>query len=348
MVSMSTFDASKHPRGQVTNAGQFRIKENDAPTAQLTLPPGAEGFLARKREALLARGFVPATPGPSTAGTPLSAKGIENWWVDAIVRSEVRTDGMAYPVIPDDYTPSGGVGRALSGRRRTYRKVYQSGELSVRMPSVSAIRRFSAENDNETFDVPVSAEGPAGNPISGHVRVTQTSPGRWVVTAINMPPAAQSKVAEAVNAILEARRPTYALAEIEHAGGLLARAKERRAAAGASLVKNETSAWIRATGYNDETGEAILNLQGRHYGYEVPRGVYDYVTTASSPGAAYNALIKGRYESHAVDECSNCGRWYRQGSVHACPDHRAPTGNVTLHSRRIQAFVLGEPLPARV
>lgn len=347
MVSMSTFDTSKHPRGQVANAGQFRLKENDAPAVQLTLPAGAEGFLARKREALLARGFVPATPGPSTAGTPRSASGIDFWWGDAIVRSEVRTDGKAYPMLPDDYTPSRGDGRALSGRRRTYRKVYQSGELSVRMPSASAIKRFAAENDNETFDVPISAEGPAGNPISGHVRVTQTSPGRWAVTAINMPPAAQAKVAEAVNAILEARRPSFALSQVEAAGGLLARAKERRAAAGADLVKNETSAWIQATGYNDETGEAILNLQGRHYGYEVPRGVYDYVTTASSPGSAYNALIKGRYDSHAVDGCKTCGRWYRAGTVHACPAHRAPTGKVTLHSKRIQAFVLGEPLPAQ-
>lgn len=348
MVVMSTFDASLHPRGQAANAGQFKVKENSAPTGQLVVPAAAEGFLARKRAALLERGFVPATPGPSTAGTPLNAEHIENWWMDAHLRTEVRTDGKAYPVLPDDYTPSGGSGRALSGKRRTYRKVYKSGELAIRMPSAASIRRYADELGGETFDVPISAEGPAGNPISGHVRVTQTSPGRWAVTAINMPPAAQGKVAEAVNAILEARRPTFALQEAEAAGGLLARAKERRAAAGARMVKNETSGWIQATGYNDETGEAILNLQGRHYGYEVPRGVYDYVASAQSPGAAYNSLIKGRYDSHSVTGCSNCGRWYREGAAHACPAHRAPTGRVTAHTQRIQAYVLGEPAPAAV
>lgn len=32
---MSTYDESKHPRGQAANAGQFREKSNDAPTASL-------------------------------------------------------------------------------------------------------------------------------------------------------------------------------------------------------------------------------------------------------------------------------------------------------------------------
>lgn len=39
MVSMSSFDESKHPRGQVGNAGQFATKTNQAPTVELTEVP---------------------------------------------------------------------------------------------------------------------------------------------------------------------------------------------------------------------------------------------------------------------------------------------------------------------
>lgn len=339
---MSTFDESLHPRGQAANAGQFRTRFDYAPHGQLE-EPQPQSFLARKRAALLARGFVPATPGPSTAGSPRRAGDAQPWWMDAFARAEVRTDGKAYPMIPDDYTPSQGAGRSLSNKRRTYRKLYQSGEIAIRMPSATAVRRFSEELGNGTFDIPVSAEGPAGNPISGHVRVTQHADGRWTTTAINMPPNAQEKVAEAVAAILEARRPTFALTQAEQAGGLIARARERRAGAGAAMVSNERSSWIESTGYNDETGEMVLNLQGRHYGYQVPRGVYDYVVSAPSPGAAYNSLVKGRYDSHGVDRCADCGRCYRAGTatVHRCPTHRPPTGKVTVHTQRVYAFVMG-------
>lgn len=347
MVGMSSFDESLHPRGQASNAGQFRTKENDAPTGELAEPPltGVQGFLARKRAALLQRGFVPATPGPTSSGTPRQAAGLDSWWTEAIARSEVRLDGKSYPQMPDDYTPSGGAGRALSGKRRTYRKLYQSGEIAVRMPSAAAIRRFSAEIGNDTFDFPISAEGPAGNPVSGHVRVTQTAPGCWAVTAINMPPAAQEKIGEAVNAILEARRPSYALADAEHAGGLVARARERRAAAGVKLAAIESSSWMRSAGYNDDTGEMIVDLQGRQYGYTTPRGVYEYMVTAPSPGAAYNALVKGRYDSHPVTSCPNCSRWFAEGTRHHCTAHRAPGEKVSLHNQRVRAYVMGEPLP---
>lgn len=36
MVGMTTFDESKHPRGQAANPGQFASKTNDAPTGGLT------------------------------------------------------------------------------------------------------------------------------------------------------------------------------------------------------------------------------------------------------------------------------------------------------------------------
>lgn len=38
MVGMTSYDESQHPRGQATNAGQFRAKQNDAPTGVLDNP----------------------------------------------------------------------------------------------------------------------------------------------------------------------------------------------------------------------------------------------------------------------------------------------------------------------
>lgn len=342
---MSTFDETLHPRGQAGNLGQFKAKENRAPTATLEAPrSGYDTFIEAKRQALLARGFVPATPGPSTAGTPRTRAGIRNWWRDAHSRSELRTDGKSYHQMPDDYTPGELPGRSLTGKRRTYRKLYQSGEIALRMPSATAIRRYSKEIGSQTFDVPITAEGPAGNPVSGHVRITETTPGRYSVTAINMPVNAQEKVAEAVNAVLENRRPSIALSEVERNGGLLARARARRTAAGTKTQAIDNSDWINAVGYNRDSGEIVLSLQGRHYGYEVPEGIYEYVTTAPSAGKAYNALIKGKYPSHQIDQCDTCSAWTRMGEEHTCYAHRAPTGDAKPHNDRVRAYVMGGPV----
>lgn len=342
---MRAFDSSKHPRGQAANRGQFRAVPNDAPNGGLTPNNSVAAFLERKRQALLERGFVPATPGRSIAGSPRNAGRADEWWNEALMRAEVRLDGKDIPQMPDDNTPSQGQGRSLVGRRRTYRKLYQSGEIAVRMPSAAAIRRYSQEVGGATFDVPITAEGPAGNPISGYVRVTETRPGQWNVAPVNLPRGAEAKVAEAVNAVLEARRPTFALTDVEHAGGLLARARERRAASGVQLADID-SGWIRGAGYNDETGEVVLDLQGRRYAYEVPRGVYEYVMQAPSPGRAYNELIKGSYPSHPVTKCTRCDRSYREATPHACTAQRTDTGIVPIHNARVRAIVLRQPIPA--
>ncbi|MBN9214108.1 MAG: hypothetical protein J0J04_04705 [Microbacterium sp.] len=41
---MSTFDENLHPRGQAANPGQFKAKENDAPTGSLTAPDAPNPF----------------------------------------------------------------------------------------------------------------------------------------------------------------------------------------------------------------------------------------------------------------------------------------------------------------
>lgn len=345
---MKAFDESQVRRGGVANPGRFTNKTNSAPATVLsdeaTTPApkrGLAAFIQSKRDAFLKRGFVPATAGPSTAGTPRNRVGIDNWWRDAQVHGEVRADGKSHHQMPDDYTPSGLDGRSLSGNRRTYRRLYASDEIAIRMPSVTSIRRYSREIGRETFDVPITAEGPAGKPVSGHVRITETAPGRFTVSAINMPPNAQAKVAEAVNAVLESRRPTTALRDAAAGGGLLARADERRAAAGAQLTQTDNSSFVRGVGYNEARGEMVINLNGRHYAYEVPKGVFEYVASSHSVGKSYNAQIKGRYDSHAVEQCTRCARWSRAVERHACAGHRPPTGIAKPYNDRVRAVVMG-------
>lgn len=342
MVGMGVFDESKHPRGQAHNAGQFRKKAGTAPEGELVEPQSSfDEFLARKREALLARGFVQATPGPATSGSPLTREGIDNWWTDVHARGEVSLNA-SYPQMPDDYTPGGHSGLSLAGHRRTYRRLYKSEEIALRMPSASAIRRFSKENPGTTFDVPISAEGRAGNPVSGHVRVTRTAPGKWSVTAINMRANAQERVAEAVNSILESRRPSFALDEVKLAGGLIEKARERRVASGVSLVEIEGSKWIRSAGYNDAAGEMVINLNGRQYGYTLPRSSYELVANAVSPGATYNALVKGKHDRHTVINCKSCGHWHREDVKHSCMTHRDRSPKPSAYNLRVRAFILGE------
>jgi hypothetical protein len=341
---MSNFNPIDHPRE--TQTGKFVEKTHSAPQSTLSgtekTATLVDRVLSERRELLLQRGFLPASYGPATSGTPVEREGIEAWWSDARLRSEISMDDTKrHPVMPDDYTIAETTGRALSGKRRTHRMLYKSDEIALRMPSASAIRRFANEMQGATFDVPISAEGPAGNPVSGHVRVTKHGPGNYSVSAINMPPAAQERVAEAVNAILEARRPSFALKDAQRVGGLVKLAQERRANAGAPMVEIERSMWMRGAGYNKESGEMTINLKGRTYGYKVPQSVFDTVVHAASPGAAYNNLVKGKYDSHAVTECTKCKNWHAKDAQHSCMKHKSPSGIVTPYMTTVKAYILG-------
>jgi hypothetical protein len=72
--------------------------------------------------------------------------------------------------MPDDNTPSMHTGQATSGHRRTHRMNYGNKDIQLRMPSATAIRRFSQDKGNPTFDVPVSVSVKGGAPVQGWVR----------------------------------------------------------------------------------------------------------------------------------------------------------------------------------
>lgn len=224
----------------------------------------------------------------------------------------------------DDATPAMLAGRGLSGHRRTPRVRYHGQDIELRMPSATAIKRFSKASGESTFDVPVTGaypdRGGGRRPVSGWVRVTASPGGRWTAVALGFPPGGDETVAEAVSAVLEARRPSFALRDTAE---LIARHRARPAAQGAE-VHQVDSAWISAVGYDDDAQLMITQTAaGRVYGHLVSRARYDAVEGAQSKGRMFNRLVKGS-GSVPVANCPSCGRFFAQSAPHSCPTPAAP------------------------
>ena len=279
-------------------------------------------------------GYTPAVSVES-ATNPRYTDGIDQWWSQHYERMEQPADGKAYAMMPDDYTPKETGGHALSGKRRTHRMRYSGAGVDLRMPSATAIKRFSAENGKRTFDVPIEMEHADGR-ITGFVRVTQGAGGVWDVQALNMPPKAAARAAESVACVLEARRPTIALAQAEAqyaahrarkvnatlqgASPLHQRRVDRVAAEGTRLaVPRVQSPVVKSLGYDRGTGTMTIRLKNRYYGYQVPPEVFQEIGNSTSPGSAYNQLVKAKGAKRVeVSHCSKCRRWTAAGVTHKC------------------------------
>ena len=212
-----------------------------------------------------------------------------------------------------------------SGARTGWRTATRPAGFTLRMPSATSIKAFDRETGG-TFDVPVSARDAAGRTVSGWVRVTHHR-GGWASTPVgDFGPRTGAQVAESVAAVLEARRPSRALNEV---GDLLARRRERQRVQGVpvSAVK---STFIAGVGYDKATGTmAVAMTGGRLYGYQVPPEVHRAVAESTSPGGAYNALVKGTGRA-GIARCERCGRFYPDtagaqlpGAAHAAARHDA-------------------------
>lgn len=276
-----------------------------------------------RRQALLDGGFVPAKPALSR--TPARVAGDAGaWWDEHFASGEYAHPEGTYPKMPDDISPSMGAGDALSGRRRTYRMAYSGAGTTLRMPSVSSIRTFAADPRNRTFDIPVTVSTPDGREISGWVRATGEG-HLWDTQALGFDGADQAAVAEAVTAVLEARRPTRALAE---AGDLVARVAARQAAAGVTS-RELVSSWITTAGYDGSSGTMVMTTNsGRSYGFQVDRNTFETMVGSHSPGRVFNQLIKGQSHRTEVTQCALCHRWSTVGGHH-CVLEPAPRGPAT-------------------
>ena len=286
----------------------------------------ADEALAR-HNALMDAGYVPAV---ATRGIdPATTAGIETWWGDHFVTAEYRASGEGFAQMPDDNTPGMGAGNALSGNRRTHRVKYRGTDMTLRMPSATAIKRFASETDEATFDVPVggrypNAGGGADLQVAGWVRVTKSPNGNWSAVGMGFPTGGDEAVAEGVSSILEARRPTHALRD---AGSLIAKHRERLIARGAPL-RAVSSQWISAVGYDEASGVmATQTATGAVYGHVVPKQAFGAVAEAQSPGSMFNKMVKGSARVE-VGNCDSCGRFFSAAATHSCPAPVAPKEGV--------------------
>lgn len=294
-------------RPEATGVELVEVEENDIAS-----------FLADRRERIRASGFVPPVAAPRATGDPRSSAYLQEWWEAEHAVAEYGHESGSYPQMPDDFTPSRGLGHALSGHRRTHRMAYAGAGVSMRMPSVTSIRRYASETKQATFDVPVTASYPGGE-VTGWVRVTRSEDGTWATRGLGFSKEASAYVAEAVQCVLEARRPSRALADT---GNLLERRRQRAAQIGTHIAEVRSS-WIKAAGYDKATGTMVLTTATHEYGYRVPSEVFSRVTTARQPGGVFNQMVRGRATRVEVRQCERCQRFSADLVSHRCPPREA-------------------------
>lgn len=285
--------------------------------------------LSEDREAAIAAG----EPVPAIFATGDSGHAPDRWWDTQASIAEWAGEGAAFPKMPGDWTPQRTGGTADTGLRRTHRMTYEGNGFTLRMPSATSIRSFSAAGRG-AFDIPVEATDEHGRCITAWVRAVQHKPGHWSVSGLGFGGATDAKVSEAVASVLESRRPTAA---VRQAGDLIEKHRQRLADRGESL-QPVRSGWIAAVGYSDadrivmmhtqaRTNAAGLHVPGRTYATQVPPEVFEELQTADRPGAVYNRLVKGR-PGQMVASCGRCGRTYAASRAHDCPaliaDHTQP------------------------
>ena len=321
--------------------GTFGEQHLPEPASLLGAPTPAQTYGLRAMD-LAGGGHVDAVTYQAVGRPDVADELRAEWWDTARVAAEYAADGRGYPQMPDDYTPSMTAGQALSGHRRTHRMAYRGSGMTLRMPSATSVRAF-ARNESSTFDVPITAEyrrddGSTGS-VTGWVRVTRFSDREWSTTPIGFKGDTGAPYAEAVAAVLEARRPTAGLRE----AGDLIEAHRRRVTQGGTTLAPLRSSWIDSMSYDTNTGTMFTQTKkGGLYGHQVPEGVHAAIAHSPRPGEVFNRMRKNRRlnEPVAVASCPRCQRVYSTAVGHHCAGHQAPTGQVwdkTVQARRSAA-----------
>lgn len=321
---------SRQPKGQAI-AGEFATERKGESSVELASPEQAQALMVRnrwanffeKRAQQMERfGYAQATSITSNLDNRSTSK-LDQWWANQMSVGEYQRSG-GHLKMPDDYTPSMKKGRALSGHRRTYRKRYGGANMELRMPSVTAIKRFSAGNKRRSFDVPMSVtQGhKSGFAVHTSVRVTEFGPNEWKVESIagNLSEAQALHLEESVQALLESRRPEFALREMTEAA-----AREKRLArVRAEGVERQQidSTFVTSAAYDENTGTLAVTMgqnRRRIYAYGgLGKGALAGLVSSPSPGKFYNDVIKGHASAVKVEECRKCGRTYFGDVQHRC------------------------------
>ena len=287
-----------------------------------------------RAEQLRNAGYVSADTLMNT-GNVHDTSGRADWWDRAAATSEIAN--LAIPQMPEDNTPGMTGGAADSGKRRTHRMKYEGENFAMRMPSHTAMHRFADELAEKgldaTFDVPVEAVGAAGNSPLGWVRATRLPGGNWSTSALGFSGESAAAVAEAVNAVAEARRGEVRNALIR-GGDLVKKAMERDARAGAEL-QEVTSSWISAAGYDAAASQFHVKVGDKtHTHSDISPTEAATLLSARSCGSVFHQIIgRGKFKKKPSaglsSACPSCKRMRRPGfeDEHMCPRgvHHAPT-----------------------
>lgn len=313
----------RQPEG-IPAGGQYAHKNHGVPDIVI-------GF-AKRAEVLERAGYVPATVMPS-ASDPRSATRAKEWWARARISAEY---GGSYPQMQD----------LVEGT--VQRRAYGNDRIKLRMPAVSAIRACAAENPG-TFDVPVSMSLDGAKPVQGWVRVTPGPDGTWHVKTLGGDGDASNELAEAVTAVLEARRPTQALPAIKN---LLERRRERLASAGTQL-REVSSSFLQEVGYDPGTRTLATRIGGKLYGHAVSRELFQRLGNSENPGQAFNRLVRKQAARVDVTQCTSCSRIHPAAIRHVCPPpERLRPAGLPRHEVRGEAIRAsreraGLPVPRR-
>ncbi len=310
----------------------FNLASGPSPTGVPTtsIPVQMNNLLAR-REQLREGQFLPATSGPSKTD-PSYTDGVKTWWQNAVVRAEHAPEHKAFLQMPDNYTPNKTGGRSLDSTRRTHRMKYEGAGVIIRIPSATSIKRFSNENGHQTFDLPIEVKDADGT-TQGFVRVTQSGVGTWSVVPLAMQSKSGLRAAEAVSAVLESRRPSVALREVE---SLYERRKARVQAERNEMPLEEftgVTTFLTSSGYDPTTERATVRMGKRLYGYAMSRELYQAFRSTRYPSNFYNKFVKGKARRFPVAKCDNCHSAYNASQPHRCrvsptaPGSAAVAGN---------------------
>lgn len=265
----------------------------------------ADTFGADRLAQLAADGYT-----PPVAYNP-RATNADQWWAEHFAAAEYNPDGNI-PKMPDhgrDTRP----GHSLAGTRRRPLATYTWRGATFQMPSATACRRFANDTGSHAIDIPITVTRPDGSRYAGWVRASGRGHS-WMCEALNMDGKDAAAAAEAVSALLEARRPSLALRE---AGDLIARHNLNRAGIEAAPVQ---SSWIDGLGYdNDGTTMVMRTETGKVYGYQLAGAYLRAVQHHRSPGEAFNTIVKKRGHRVEAEQCPDCRRIYLSGNPHVCP-----------------------------
>lgn len=310
------------------NPGSWTFKNH--PESLLTLETANDERLA----ALAGNGYVPAAIEISAGKRRKTAK---DFWAKAAYLADYQESGQEIHKMPDDWTKAKLAGDSSSGFRRTTLRTYKGAGVDLRMPSASAVKEFSKAIGDQVLDIPIELTDKEGKTIQGWVRAVKNGAGNWQTHLLSQDvgPKEAAIAAEAVAAVLEARRPTVALEEV---GDLLHRRREKMAQKGAStLGGSKDSGTFKNFAYDRNTQVLSLSFAGKLLGRHVPEQVAVQFIRSDKPAQMWNQMIRGAKNVY-INECEKCSRRYAAGAKHACPVNFAKESKGKISEPRRQAL----------